>query len=210
MFRLSFSFFIFCLCACTVFAQPFIAEHTTNTSFTQTSIINPSFEGKPQMDAKNVLGWMPFNTNSTPDILPGPWGVQTPPYEGNTYIGLTTRSDNTWEAAVQKLNFPLQKDFCYQFTLQLALSDTYAGYNKPCRLRIWGSNSPNSLEKAQLLVTSTAIDHHEWRPYTLAFVSANDWQYIIIECFYKEATLLPYKGNILIDAWSIFEPCTRA
>lgn len=175
-----------------------------------TIIINPSFEGIPQMDAKNIEGWLPFNQGSTPDILPGPWGVTLPAFNGKTYMGLTVRSDNTWEAAVQQLNAPLRKDYCYNFSIALALSDTYAGYNNPARLRIWGSNSPNSLQDAQLLNITPSIAHKDWKVYQLSFIPDKNWSYIIIECYYKEATLLPYKGNILIDAWSDFIPCERA
>lgn len=173
-------------------------------------LVNPSFEGRPQEAAQHLEGWTPCNYTSTPDILPGPWGVLTLPYDGNSFIGLIVRNDNTSESMYQELDAPFLRGYCYRFTVALARSDAYAGYNMPCRLRIWGSNSPTSTAGAQLLGASPAVEHTEWRNYDFTFIATKEWRYIIIECFYKEKTLLPYRGNILIDAWSAFIACDRA
>ncbi len=171
---------------------------------------NPSFEGTPQESAPNLLGWSPLDTRSTPDILPGPWGVSTPPLDGATYMGLTTRSDYTWEAVAQPLDAPLLQNYCYKFSLYLARSASYVGYNQPTRLRIWGSNDPQSLANAQLLCSSTPIEHTNWQRYEFSFIAQQNWRYIVLECYYKEQTLLPYRGNILIDLLSPFIACDRA
>ena len=67
-----------------------------NYNFAQ-KIKNPSFEGTPAYDAK-VTDWIWCNNHSTPDIQPSIWEVTTAPQDGNTYIGLTCRSDGTWES----------------------------------------------------------------------------------------------------------------
>lgn len=51
---------------------------------------NPSFEGEPR-DAITPLGWIGCEDGTTPDILPGPWGVYLPASEGQTYMGLIVR-----------------------------------------------------------------------------------------------------------------------
>jgi hypothetical protein len=173
-------------------------------------LVNPSFEGRPQEAAPFLEGWQPCNYTSTPDILPGFWGVTTLPYDGGSYLGLIARNDQTWESLYQLLDAPFLQNYCYRFTVALARSDAYSGYNSPMRLRVWGSNSPNSTAGGQLLAASPTIEHTEWRNYDFSFVANKTWKYIIIECFYREQTLLPYRGNILIDAWSAFIVCDRA
>ncbi|MCB0682774.1 MAG: hypothetical protein KDC32_18010, partial [Saprospiraceae bacterium] len=43
---------------------------------------NPSFEGDEPQDATVPAGWFPCKEGTTPDILPGVWGVHTEPAEG--------------------------------------------------------------------------------------------------------------------------------
>ncbi len=171
------------------------------------TIRNASFEGIPQYDAR-VKDWEWCSPTCTPDILPGVWGVNTPANDGRTYVGLITRQDNTWEAIFQRLDTTFQRDVCYKFFIDLCLSPHYSGYNKPARLRIWGSDSPCA--RQQLLASSPTIDHYDWRAYEFSFIAAQNWRYIIIECFYKEPTLVPYRGNVLIDNIRPFVHCDRA
>ena len=42
---------------------------------------NPSFEGEPK-DATTPIGWLECEKGTTPDILPGFWGVYLQPYDG--------------------------------------------------------------------------------------------------------------------------------
>ena len=55
-----------------------VAQHIT--------VINESFEGEPA-DATMPQGWMGCQEGTTPDILPGYWGVYTHPADGDTYLG---------------------------------------------------------------------------------------------------------------------------
>src|SRR5689334_15278944 len=48
-------------------------------------LFNPSFEDTPQ-DATMPQGWTGCKEGTTPDILPGFWGVYTPPSDGQTYV----------------------------------------------------------------------------------------------------------------------------
>lgn len=159
-------------------------------------------------EAKTPDGWFNCGEYTTPDILPGPWDVMTRAKAGFTYLGLTTRSEGTWEMVGQDLGTPLKKNECYHFTVALARSSTYAGYNTAVRFRLWGGTS--ACNKKQLLVESQVIDHYDWKVYTFYFFPDEDYQYIVIEPFYKDGKNYPYSGNILIDAFSTFSPCIRA
>lgn len=175
--------------------------------YAQIRLKNASFEGRPQ-DATVPVGWESCGYYSTPDIMPGPWGVYQKAAHGNTYIGLITREDRSWEVIGQKLNKKLEAETCYEVTVNLAYSPAYAGYNKPARLRIWAGTS--ICDKKQLLVKSPTIDHFEWESYTFMFFTEEAYSYLLIECFYKEETLFPYRGNILVDGFSEVKSCNKA
>ncbi len=167
---------------------------------------NPSFEDSPG-PSKVPRGWMIVGVGSTPDIMPGAWGVQCLPQEGASFVALVTRHDGTVEDIGQRLPSPLMPNVCYTFSLYLAHSPRYVGYDLPARLRIWGSDSSN---KKQLLCSSEAIAHREWRKYTFQFVPNHPMQYLILEAYYAPGVFKPYRGNVLLDNCSPIERCERA
>ncbi len=173
----------------------------------QVALQNSSFEGEPQ-DATTPIGWLECEKETTPDILPGYWGVYLEPAEGNTYVGLITRSNGTWEAIGQRLKKPLKKSQCYSLSLQAAFSELYAGYNEPIILRIWGG--ANRCEKTQLLAETKPITHAEWKLYTFKFEPDKTLKYIIFEAYYNTDKKLTHSGNILLDAISPIVWCPRA
>jgi len=167
-------------------------------------LANASFEGTPS-DATMPQQWNTCQRGSTPDILPGFWGVYLEPFEGGSYIGLITREDGSFESIGQKLSIPFKKNECYKFTAELAHSNVYANYNLPIRLRIWGAKTRCS--KDQLLAETPSIKHIEWKTYPLQFVAEEDFPYIIIEAYYAKGVYFPYKGNLLLDNISVFKLC---
>lgn len=168
---------------------------------------NGSFEGMPH-DAVNPDGWQSCGYDSSPDILPGPWGVYQKPTEGRTYLGLITRENNTWETIYQKLQKPFQKEHCYKFKVDLSHSPTYAGYSKATRLRVWLSN--DACTRTKLIADSPTIEHYEWKTYEFIFSTEESYNYIIIEAYYQAPSLYYYRGNLLLDNISVFESCDRA
>jgi hypothetical protein len=178
-----------------------------SAQFKPIALNNPSFDGEPH-DAVTPKSWTACGLDSSPDILPGPWGVYQKPTHGNTFIGLITREDNTWEALGQKMPKPFKKERCYKFKVDLASSPAYAGYSKPTCFRVWAGNS--ACDRAQLIAISPTVDHYEWKTYDFLFSPKEDYKYIIIECYYKQPSLNYYKGNLLIDNVSEFEMCDRA
>jgi hypothetical protein len=176
--------------------------------FSQARLMNPSFEGDKPQDACVPAGWHICKAGSTPDILPGVWGVYTEPSDGNTFVGLITRSDGTWESIGQRLSGPLSPNECYALSLDLAYSRSYAGYNKPVKLRVWGGKS--KCARSQVIAESGIIDHTDWETYTFQFVPNETIQYIIVEAFHSDDAQFSHQGNILIDNIRPIKVCIRA
>ena len=173
----------------------------------QITLNNPSFEGIPK-DAVTPRGWSSCGNYTTPDILPGHWGVTRDPINGNTFVGLITREDNTWEYIGQQLSQPMKANECYTFQANIARSPFYAGYNKPIKMKIWGGT--DSCEKEQLLAQTEPIIHSDWKPYDFLFFPKKSYQFIIFEAYFVDGTTVPYRGNFLMDNCSTIDVCERA
>lgn len=172
-----------------------------------TAFFNSSYEGEAR-DAVTPTGWLQCEDGTTPDILPGPWGVYLAPADGNTYMGLITRKDGSYESVGQRLPQTLKTGNCYFFKLMLARALTYNGFNKPTILRVWGGS--DRCDKRQKLYESIPISHLDWKSYTIRFKPKKDIDFIIIEAFYNGKLQYTYNGNILIDAISPIFTCDKA
>jgi len=168
---------------------------------------NASFEGIPE-DAIMPAGWHKCADGTTPDLLPGPWGVTKEAYEGETFLGLISRENGTWESIEQRISQPMRRGECYQFDLMLSYTKKYAGYNLPLKLRIWGSST--KCGRNQLLAETRFVKHNEWRKYKFDFYPKNDINYIIFEAHFADGVYISYKGNILLDNLSQIKKCDRA
>ena len=171
----------------------FLVMSFTTASGQPPRLLNPSFEGEPR-DATIPRGWYQCEKGTTPDILPGPWGVYLEAEAGETYLGLITRENGTWESIGQRLSKPLEKDECYYITVSLAHSDAYMGYNQPIKLRIWGGKS--KCERTQLLGESVRIEHSDWETYSFDFTAKEVMKYLIVEAYHSDSEF-SYPGNIL-------------
>lgn len=169
-------------------------------------LANPSFEDMPRASAC-PSGWMSFTPGSTPDIMPGAWGIQALPQDGQTCIALVTREDGTREDIAQQLPELLKAGTCYTFSIYLAHAPQYVGYNHPVRLRIWGGSGR---KKEQMLASSPLIDHPGWKLYKFQFVPNHDMKYLTMEAFFAPGSMFQYRGNILLDNCSPIERCDRA
>ena len=99
-------------------------------------LTNPSFEDFPQqgkLNGRGPRGWSDcgFPSETAPDVQPSPdpdnafFDVTQASYDGNTYMGMVVRKNDTWEAVGQRLRTPLKAKQCYQFSLYLSKSDKY-------------------------------------------------------------------------------------
>lgn len=185
---------------------------------------NPSFEDFPR-HSHAPKGWYDcgFNDESPSDIHPvlggGPFNVTTFPMQGNSYVGMVVRDNETWEAVGQYLNTPLKTGQCYEFSLTLARSMIYnslsritneqVNYATPIIVRIWGGNG--YCDHSDLLAETPKVSSTSWQEYTFTFMPTQPVSHIVIEAYYENATLLPYNGNILMDNASaiVARPCTE-
>lgn len=175
------------------------------TASGQITLNNPSFEDEPA-DATVPMGWFPCAPGTTPDILPGFWGVYSDPSEGETFVGLITRFDGSYESIGQRFSERLDKENCYSFMIDLAQSKTYAGYTEPLKVRIWIGNK--KCKKEQLIYESDFITHPNWKTYEVNFTPEMNARYIMIEAFYTEGEI-SRMGNILIDNITTLLPCSK-
>jgi outer membrane protein OmpA-like peptidoglycan-associated protein len=175
-------------------------------------LLNPSFEDMPR-HSKAPRAWSDcgFKGESAPDIQPsGIFSVTKPAADGNTYLGLVVRDNDTWESVGQELSKSLEKGKCYSFSIALCrselyvsisrLSDQTANYTTPAKLRIYGGNS--YCEKKELLAESPMIANTRWQDYNFKLEPTKNYSFLILEAYYKTPTLIPYNGNLLVDNFS--------
>lgn len=173
---------------------------------------NSIVDGEPKA-GKLPYGWLSRGTKgySPPDTQPNAtFGVSKQAKVGNTYIGMVTRADNSFEAITQRLKSPLKAGERYKFSCYLARSDSYLSarlqnphvrvqYNQAIKLRILGANTLSGDYK--VLDETPAIDHEEWEEYTFDLKPKKDYNYIILQAFW--VTPYAYRGNVLIDDCSV-------
>ena len=155
-------------------------------------------------------GWYGCVTEgmTEPDVQPGVFEVSLEAADGDTYLGMVVRDNNTWEGVSQRLDVPLLTSRNY--TLQAAMSRSEllisisratgeeVNYSTPSILRVWGSN--NLCDKAELLAESPVISNTEWIDYELSLQpKTGNYLYITLEAYYQSPVLFPYNGNLLID-----------
>ena len=169
----------------------------------QISVTNPSFEDEPA-DATTPQGWHPCDNLTTPDIFPGFWGVYNEPSDGNTYVGIITRENGSYEQFGQRLSSKLKKGHCYRTAIDLAHSIIYSGYNKPIQVRIYIGSS--KCDKNQLIFESPIIKSMKWSTHLIEFVPNAEHEYFIIQAFYSDEPF-SHKGNILLDNLRNFVAC---
>lgn len=166
---------------------------------------NPSFEDAPS-DASMPQGWMACAERTTPDILPGYWGVYLEADQGETYVGLITRENSTYESIGQRLPESLAQGQCYQMSLSLARSRKYTGYSAAVKLRIWVSD--NKCDKQQMIYESPLIKNSDWENHSFEFIPEIEGKYIQLEAHISDE-LFNHKGNILMDNISSIVKCKR-
>lgn len=172
-------------------------------------LTNPSFEDLPH-HSKPPRGWIDcgFRGETPVDVQPsGTFSVTKPPIDGNTYMGMVVRDNDTWEAVSQRLSRPLEAGKCYSFSIYLSRSELYnsisrvtddpANYVTPAKLRIYGGY--DYCDKEYLLGETSLVINTRWLEYQFQFEPVGDYTHIIFEAFYKTPTLFPYNGNILMD-----------
>ncbi|MDF1694900.1 MAG: OmpA family protein [Saprospiraceae bacterium] len=206
---------MFSLCAIGVSAQ-----------YDTISLRNPSFEDNPRKggyynntaadQANNIKHWFDcgvfnFRQETAPDIHPSDyWSNTKQPSDGQTYLGMVTRDNDSWESVSQDLETPLKAGQCYSFSVELSKSERYISgsrlnesdkpnynYTTPTVFRLWGGYS--HCGTVELLAESTPVNNSAWKTYTFKLSPKANYRYITFEAFYKVPVVFPYNGHILID-----------
>ncbi|MEZ4920618.1 MAG: OmpA family protein [Saprospiraceae bacterium] len=179
-------------------------------------LTNPSFEDLPQC-CEAPTGW--YNCGkadeTAPDIQPGAFEVTKMASNGQTYLGLVTRDNDTWESVAQRLSRPLEMQKCYEFSLDLCRAENYvslskttgeeANYATPSKLRIYGGNG--YCDRKELLAETSVIVNTRWLRYNFKLSpKLASYSYIILEAYYRTPILFPTNGNILVDNASPIQP----
>ncbi len=179
-------------------------------------IQNGSFEGIPQCCVAPPA-WTDcgFKGETPPDIQPALDYYQQPlfdvtkkPFNGNTYLGMVVRDNDTYERVAQRLTKPLLKGKCYTFSIHLATSPSYKSasnsnptelkqYTTPIVLQIWGGIG--LCNQKELLAQSSLITNHEWQAFEFEFRPKQDITVFELSAYYKTPILMPYNGNLLLD-----------
>jgi outer membrane protein OmpA-like peptidoglycan-associated protein len=191
---------------------------------------NPSFEDVPRKGVPgmpSIKGWhdcglSKFPSESPPDIHPvknNAWDVALDAYDGDSYLGMVTRANDTYESLSQALSTPIMAGVCYSFSAYLVRSDQYRSatsrtqrlgtdslenFVRPSVFLIWGGNY--FCDKAELLGESPPVSNDDWKKYQFLFQPQKTHKYITIEAFYKTPILEAYNGHVLVDGMSAIEP----
>ena len=192
---------------------------------TKIYIINGSFEGTPKC-CRPPDGWIDcgFKEQTPTDIQPvlpplePLFGVTKTAYDGNTYLGMVVRQNETYESINQKLNMPLLAGKCYSFSIYMTRSLEYLSaitrgnhelqaFTTPAILQIWGGEA--FCHQKELLATSQLVENTEWQRFDFELMPKSNISFLQLEAYYNPSSTVPYTGNILLDKASdiILVPC---
>lgn len=201
----------------------FLFSVSISAQYDTIRVKNSSFEDRPRAGeyyTPSIKSWydcgaVQFPRETAPDIHPIDfWEVRLPASDGNTYLGMVVRDNESWESVSQRLTTPITRDKCYKLSVDLARSNTYLSgsrsrnddvkvqYTRPAVLKVWGSNG--YCGKRELLAESAPVENFNWEKYEFEFKAKNSHLFVTFEAFYKTPVLFPYNGHILIDDISSF------
>jgi len=190
------------------------------------TLSNSSFEDVPRQ-GHPPRGWYDcgFSDESPVDVHPASanpaspaayFGVDARAFDGNTYLGMVVRDNDTYEAVSQRLlGGPLRAGKCYTFSIYLAretqymsssrrVQDSLVNYKTPAKLRIFGGQS--YCNRGEVIAESAPVKNSEWLQYNFRFEPKRDHDYIVLEAYYRTPVLFPYNGNVLVDAAGKINP----
>lgn len=201
---------VFCASSTCIYCQEQIA--------TTILLRNPSFEDMPR-NSMVPIGWTDcgWPSETPPDIQPDPlnqFRVTMAAQNGNTYIGMVVRDNDTWERIGQELSEPMIGGLCYSFRIHLARSRVYlsqsrvthqaANYVTPTKLRIHGGY--DLCDRKEIIGETELVSNYDWKEYLLKLQPSEDYTHLVFEVFYRTPVLIPYNGNLLMDNASPLRP----
>ena len=186
---------------------------------------NPSFEDFAR-PGQQPRGWydcgdIHYPLETPPDVHPidddsgrNNFGVTQKAIDGDTYLGLVVRENDSYESVAQRLKKPLMPGKCYTFSIYVASSEMYKSqirgskefvdFTTPIKLSVKGG--VGFCDNAITLAESKLITHSDWKEYTFKFEPKRKVTYIVLEARYQTPTFNPPNGNILLDNASAIQP----
>jgi len=182
---------------------------------------NPSFEGKPMKGVMEFGMYSPllkewkdcgvyeFPLETPYDLHPNNyWEVSKSAQDGNTYVGLVVRDNESWESISQKLTHPVLKDVCYSFSYNASVSRNYwsptreeldkeINYTTPCILSFFAGDEICSTK--YYLGSSPLITNNGWMTFEISFSVPENCQFFYIGADYEFEDSKAYNGHVLID-----------
>ena len=159
---------------------------------------NPSFEGTAPAANVTPAPWTECMPGQTPDTQPGAWGVNLPPTNGSSYIGLVAEPSASWqEGAAEQLSSPFLAGTTYTFTVDLANSSSTGGGIVPgcAECEIWGGFS--ACDANTLLWHSGGITPYDvWQTYSVTFTPTQNFTWCMFQINSLGCSAQPY---ILVD-----------
>lgn len=192
--------------------------HSQAQTATTILLRNPSFEDMPR-NSMPPVGWIDcgWPGETPPDIQPDPlnqFRVTMAAQDGNTYLGMVVRDNDTWERVGQELSEPMVGGQCYSFSIHLARSRVYlsqsrinhqpANYVTPTKLRIHAGY--DLCDRKEIIGETDLVSNYDWEEYLLKLHPSEDYTHLVFEVFYRTPILLPYNGNLLLDNASPIRP----
>jgi|GEM_PF-202614 outer membrane protein OmpA-like peptidoglycan-associated protein len=186
---------------------------------------NPSFEDFAR-PGQQPRGWydcgdINYPLETAPDVHPiddssgdSSFGVKKKAIDGDTYLGMVVRENDSYESIAQRLKKPLMPGKCYSFSIYVASSKIYksqirgskefVNFTTPIKLSIKGGGG--FCDNAVTLAETELITHSEWKEYVFKFEPKRRISYIVLEARYQTPTFTPPNGNILLDNASAIQP----
>ncbi|RMD73188.1 MAG: hypothetical protein D6818_05150, partial [Bacteroidetes bacterium] len=179
-------------------------------------LANPSFEDEPGA-SKVPARWANCGNEeeSPPDVQPGAFGIDLPAADGQTYLGLVVRDNETWEAVGQRLPVPLSPDTCYQLDLYLGRArELYSvsrsqnqrtNFITPVLLRVWGADT-ELCARGDILAVSEPVKWFGWHRQRLILQPVHEVRYLTLEAWYAPDFGRGVNGHLLVDGLSELTP----
>lgn len=153
-------------------------------------LTNGSFESPSTASSAVPPNW--FNCGGSPDVQiingsgAGIFGINTPPSNGNTYMGMvTTNNQNYQEAMGQPVTLVAGTN--YTGAIDLYYSNIHSSWNGNGRLHIWGGSSCGA--RNELLFDSGTISNlASWNTFPISFTPIQNHSYIILVNYMNNGT----------------------
>jgi len=186
---------------------------------------NPSFEGEARRGmytpainytSEAIEGWYDCGSDkfpyaSPPDLFDANsdyWGIdKVPPRDGETFLSLVVREDESYEFVGQTLNTALEIGKNYQFSIHLRRSKSYKSATQskmaeqnfltPCVLRIYGGTT--LCEVNQLLAESSPVDNETWQEYSFTFSPEVEVSTVVLAAYFDTSSNTYNNGHLLVD-----------